>query len=30
MSWEEMLDTGDAAGMSPGTVNVPDGNVRHW
>ena len=30
MYWVEMLDTGDAASMSPGTVNVLGGNVRHW
>ena len=30
MYWVEMLDTGDAASVSPGTVNVLGGNVRHW
>ena len=30
MYWVEMLETGDAASMSPGTVNVLGGNVRHW
>ena len=28
MYWVEMLDTGDAASMSPGTVNVLGGNIR--